>query len=262
MPYVRAAGHGLEFERIAATRPGTVPVVLLHQGLGSVSMWRDFPRRIAQTTGHEVVVYSRYGYGRSEPLASPRDVRYMHAEALVALPEVLDALSIERPILLGHSDGASIAIIHAGAARRAVSGLVLLAPHVIVEDLAVASIAAARVAYETTDLRVRLARHHNDVDATFRGWNDIWLDPAFRTWNIEEFLPRIQAPLLVIQGLDDEYGTLDQVRRIEQAARDVQRLELTDCGHSPHRDQPARVLDAVREFVVRIDGTEAAALEV
>jgi len=253
MPHVRAAGHRLDCERIAADRPGTRPIVLLHEGLGSISMWRDFPQQVAGTTGHEVLVYSRYGYGHSDRLAAPRNVRYMHDEALIALPELLDALGIERPILLGHSDGASIAIIHAGAADRSVAGLVLMAPHVIVEDLSVESIAAARTAYETSDLGARLARHHDDVEGVFRGWNDIWLDPAFRAWNIEEYLPRITSPILVIQGLDDEYGTLDQVDRIERTARDVQRLELADCGHSPHRDQPEKVLDAITTFIARID---------
>jgi pimeloyl-ACP methyl ester carboxylesterase len=253
MACIRAAGHRLEYARIPARDPGGPAIVLLHEGLGSISMWRDFPQRVADATGHEVVVYSRYGYGCSDRLTGGRDVRYMHDEALIALPEVLDALSINRPILLGHSDGASIAIIHAGGPCRAVAGLVLMAPHVVVEDISVDSIAAARVAYETSDLRARLARHHDDVDATFRGWNDIWLDPAFRNWSIEEFLPQIDAPVLVIQGLDDEYGTLDQVERIERAAREVQRLELANCGHSPHRDQPEKVLDAITMFIARVD---------
>ena len=177
-----AAGVRIEYVRLPGVAPGP-PIVMLHEGLGSVSMWRDFPQQVAQATGHEVVVYSRQGYGRSAPLTGPRPVRFMHDEALVVLPEILDALDIRRPILLGHSDGGSIAIIHAGGSGREVAGLVLLAPHVMVEDISVASIAKARAAYAQGALRARLGRHHDDVDGAFRGWNDVWLRPEFRSWN-------------------------------------------------------------------------------
>jgi pimeloyl-ACP methyl ester carboxylesterase len=252
LPFVTVASHRIEYERIAI---GTTPrstLVLLHEGLGSVSMWRDFPERLARATGCDAIVASRYGYGRSDPLSAPRTVRYMHDEALVALPELLDALAIERPILVGHSDGGSIALILAGAGLRPLEGVVTLAAHVMVEDLTVASIAAAKVVYETTDLRAKLARHHADVDSAFLGWNRIWLDPAFRAWNIEEYLPRIACPVLAIQGEDDEYGTMDQMRRIGAAVADVLLVRIPDCRHSPHRDQPDAVIAAIGRFVGRI----------
>ena len=252
MAFTEAAGHRLEFERIDVGQTDRPTLVLLHEGLGSVAMWREFPGRLAHATGCNAVVYSRYGYGQSDPLRGDRDVRYMHDEALVALPQILDALSIERPILVGHSDGGSIALIHAGAGRRALTGVVTLAAHVLVEDISVASIAAAKTAYETTDLRAKLARYHGDVDSAFWGWNRIWLDPDFRAWNIEEFLPRITCPVLAIQGEDDEYGTMEQMRRIGARVPDAELLELEDCRHSPHRDQPDAVLEAITRFVDRI----------
>lgn len=244
-----STGARLEYVRI----PGAAPtIVMLHEGLGSVSMWRDFPRRVADTTGRSVVAYSRQGYGRSSPLRDPRPVRFMHDEALVVLPEVLDALFIRRPILLGHSDGGSIALIHAGGSGREVAGLVVMAPHVMVEDVSIASIAQARIAYAQGDFRVRLGRHHDDVDGAFRGWNEVWLDPAFRDWSIEAYLPRITCPVLAIQGEDDEYGTMEQVDRIGRAVPHARVLKLARCGHSAHREQAAEVLEAIRGFVERV----------
>ncbi|HEY7760258.1 MAG TPA: alpha/beta hydrolase [Burkholderiales bacterium] len=256
MQWVEAAGQRLECVRLAAShaRPAAPSIVFLHEGLGSVSMWRDFPRRVAGATGCEAVVYSRQGYGRSDPATAPLPVRYMHDEALIVLPALLKRLRIERPILLGHSDGASIALIHAGSASPAPSGVIAMAPHVMVEDRSVASIAQARVAYETTDLRQRLSRHHADPDAAFWSWNRIWLDPAFREWNIESCLPRIPCPILAIQGENDEYGTMEQIERIARQARDVDVVKLADCGHSPHRDQPDAVLAAIEAFVRRVLG--------
>jgi pimeloyl-ACP methyl ester carboxylesterase len=257
MAFVHAAGRRLEVERIAAGVPGRPPLVFLHEGLGSVAMWRDFPARVAHACGCDAIVYSRHGYGRSEPLDAPRGVRYMHDEALAALPEVLSATGAARPVLVGHSDGGSIALIHAGAGHP-VAGLVLMAPHVFVEDVSIASIAAAGRAYESTGLRARLARYHDDVDSAFRGWNDIWLHPDFRAWNIEDALPGIRCPVLVIQGADDEYGTMEQVRRIAAAVPDADVLELADCRHSPHRDQPDAVVEAIVRFVDRVVGCGAA----
>jgi pimeloyl-ACP methyl ester carboxylesterase len=251
MALTTVAGGRIEYERIAGRTPGAT-IVLLHEGLGSISMWRDFPRRVAEVTGHDVLVYSRHGYGRSAPLTAPRPVRFMHDEALVVLPALLDALEIRRPILLGHSDGASIAIIHAGGSGRDVAGLVLLAPHVMVEEISVASIAAARTAYAQGELRARLGRHHDDVDGAFRGWNEVWLSPEFRDWTIEEYLPRITCPVLAIQGEDDEYGTMAQLERIGGAIPDAQILKLSRCGHSPHRDRAEDVLEAIRGFVERV----------
>jgi pimeloyl-ACP methyl ester carboxylesterase len=196
-----------------------------------------------------VMVYSRHGYGQSAPLTAPRAVSYMHDEALIVLPELLEELGIERPILFGHSDGGSIALIHAGS--HPVQGVIALAPHVFVEDLSVKSIAAAKVAFETTNLRARLARYHADVDGAFRGWNDIWLNPQFRAWNIEDRLPGITCPVLVIQGEDDEYGTVEQMQRIAMHAPDVELNHLAHCGHSPHRDQPERVMQSVLSWTHR-----------
>jgi len=246
MPFITIGTGRIEYERIGGGAP---TFVMLHEGLGSVAMWRDFPTRLASATRSNVIVYSRHGYGRSAPLREPRVVSYMHDEALVALPQFLDALEVENPILLGHSDGGSIALIHAGGSGRRVGGIVVLAPHVFVEDLCVSSIAAAKVAYQTTRLRERLARYHDDVDGVFRGWNDMWLHPEFRSWNIEEYLPRITCPVLAMQGDDDEYGSIEQLHRIARAARDVEWLSLANCRHSPHRDQPEQVLETLKRWM-------------
>lgn len=227
-------------------------MVFLHEGLGSVAMWKDFPRRCAQAAGCDALVYSRYGYGCSDPIDARRRVDFMHDEALKTLPELLDHLKVERPILFGHSDGASIALIHAGGAQRDVRGVIALAPHVMVEDVGIASIEIAKRNYETTNLREKLARYHADPDSAFWGWNDIWLDPEFRAWNIEEYLPRITCPVLAIQGVEDEYGTLEQIERIAKAVPQTQVLALQQCRHSPHRDQTEAVIEAVSGFVAAI----------
>lgn len=252
MPLVAVGPHRLEYQRIQAGDRGRPTLVFLHEGLGSLAMWRDFPERAAGRAGCDAVVYSRLGYGRSDPLPGPRQVDFMHREALESLPRLLDALGIERPVLVGHSDGGSIALICAGAGVRPLSGLVLMAAHVMVEDVTVESIAAARRAFETGDLRARLSRYHADVDATFQGWARIWLHPDFRRWSIEEVLPRVTCPVLAIQGEDDEYGTRAQLDRIAGAVPDAEILELKDCRHSPHRDQPEAVLAALEAFVDRI----------
>ncbi len=250
--FVHAGGHRLEVATIAgdAQRP---TLVFLHEGLGSVSMWRDFPARVAEATACRTIVYSRYGYGQSDPLDAPFAADYMHREA-DTLAELLAALAIREPVLVGHSDGASIALIHAGA-HGGVRGLVVMAPHVLVEDMNLASIAQAKRTFETTDLERRLARHHADARRTFYGWNDIWLDADFRGWNIERFLPRIRCPVLAIQGRDDEYGTMAQIDAIErQVAGPCETLRLASCGHSPQRDQPDAVLAAIARFVRTLPG--------
>ena len=254
MKQVQVGDTRLEYVRLPSAHPreGAPAIVFLHEGLGSVAMWRDFPQKVADATGCEAVVYSRAGYGRSDPARLPRDTRYMHDEGLHVLPALLAALGLERPILFGHSDGASIALICAGGTATPLTAVIVMAPHVIVEDISVSSIAQAKVAWHTTDLRTRLGKHHADVEAAFWGWNDIWLHPDFRAWNIEEYIPRILCPVLAIQGEDDEYGTMAQIERIAAQAPDVELVKLADCRHSPHKDQPAAVIDAVGEFVSRI----------
>jgi pimeloyl-ACP methyl ester carboxylesterase len=252
MPFLTAGGHRLEYERIGGA-PDRATLILLHEGLGSIALWRDFPAKLAQATGCPAVVYSRCGYGGSDALAHARGVDYMHREALDTLPELRARLGLDDAILVGHSDGASIALIHAGSGRWPVRAVVLEAPHVFVEDVSIASITAARIAYETTDLRQRLARYHADVDSAFRGWNDIWLDPNFRTWTIEDALPGVRCPVLAIQGADDEYGTLAQLDAIERGiAGPFERLVLPQCKHSPHRDQEDAVLAAMAAFVAQV----------
>jgi pimeloyl-ACP methyl ester carboxylesterase len=240
---LEAAAHG--------PRPEKAPtIVMLHEGLGCVALWRDFPARLAAATGWGAFAYSRAGYGRSEPVALPRPLDYMTREARFSLPAVIEAIRMKRGILLGHSDGASIAAIYAGepfAAR--LDGLVLIAPHVFTEEPGLASIAQARRAYETGDLKRRLAKHHADVDVAFRGWNDAWLDPAFKAWNIEDAVQRWRVPALLIQGADDPYGTLAQIRAIEaRSPTPVKSLILESCGHSPQTEQPQATLDAIVRF--------------
>jgi pimeloyl-ACP methyl ester carboxylesterase len=232
-----------------ASRP---PIVMLHEGLGSISTWRDFPQRVSARTGCSVVAYSRYGYGASDPLAAPREPDFMHSEAQDVLPELLAALQLERPVLFGHSDGASIALIYAGTHPHGARGLVLEAPHVFVEELTLSGITAAKAAWTATELRARLARHHADVDGAFAGWNDVWLDPRFRDWNIEAYADVIRIPVLVVQGDVDEYGTLAQVESIAARIPGTEMLIVPRAGHSPHRDVPDAVLDSVASFVARL----------
>ena len=327
--FVTVQGRKLEVRRIAGANRDAPVLVFLHEGLGSVSMWRDFPEKVAHATGCSALVYSRYGYGESDVLGEPRGVDYMHVEALEALPALLEELSIRDPVLVGHSDGGSIALIYAGARGRA-KGLVVLAPHVFVEDISVKSIAEAKTAFETTDLPQKLGRYHADAAKTFWGWNHIWLHPDFRGWNIEEFLPRVHCPVhagiqgflgstllfepldesrhrfehhaglvavrrvpaigeaqqldraaglprdrvqlrhgpvFVVEALDrehgaiharqdfdDEYGTMAQLEAIaRQTGGPIELLRLTDCRHSPHRDQPGAVIEAMSRFIERLE---------
>ncbi|MCB1888805.1 MAG: alpha/beta hydrolase [Rhodocyclaceae bacterium] len=264
MTWVDIDGCKLEVVRLASAHPreGARPLVFLHEGLGSVRMWRDFPQRVADATGCEAVVYSRAGYGQSDPAELPRRTDYMHREGLEVLPALIDALGLDRPFLIGHSDGGSISLICAGGTPTPLSGVIVMAPHVLVENISVSSIEQAEVAWQTTDLRQRLGRYHRDVEAVFRGWNDIWLHPDFRAWNIEDVLPTITCPVLAMQGEDDEYGTMDQIDRIAARAPDVELVKLADCRHSPHKDQPEAVTDAIRNFVEHIlDGVPSLHME-
>ena len=235
--------------------PDAAPsLVLLHEGLGCLEMWRDFPARLAQRTGYGVLAYSRPGYGKSDPVPLPRPVRYMHDEALNVLPEVLDQARIRKTVLVGHSDGASIATIYAGSGQDfRVRGLALLAPHFFVEEVSIRSIAAAKAAYETGDLRARLARYHAHVDVAFKGWNGAWLTPEFREWRLDDELAHVRVPMLIVQGEDDEYGTAAQLELAREATYcPVESLLLADCRHSPQFDQPETTLEAIAEFTHRI----------
>jgi len=243
MPFLQAAGRHIEYQRLPG--PADRPVmVFLHEGLGSSAMWRDFPARCVAEAGCAGLVYSRYGYGKSEELHEPRKPDYMHVEALEALPEILDQLGIEKPVLFGHSDGASIALTHAGGSGRAVAGVIALAPHVFVEPEAIRGIAATMEAWRTTPMREKLARFHDHVDSVFAGWHDIWTAPEFGDWNIEQYLPSIRCPVLAVQGEQDEYGTMAQLDRMAAGIPQLQQLRLEQCGHSPHRDQPEQVIRA------------------
>lgn len=240
----------LETRRVGPAPDEAATIVLLHEGLGAAAMWRDFPERLAAATGCGVLAYSRVGYGRSSPAALPRAVGYMHDEALEVLPAVLKAIGFRRGMLLGHSDGASIATIYLGSVQdHRVRGLSLIAPHFIVEDVTLRSIAAARDAFAATDLKQRLARWHADPEATFRGWNDIWLDPAFAAWDISEALEYIRVPVQIVQGTGDEYGTARQIEIAEERCYCPLEVEWIDgAGHAPQRDRPEETLARIARF--------------
>jgi len=248
----------IEYQWIAPERRTAPLIVFLHEGLGSVAMWRDFPERLCRAAGAQGLVYSRPGYGRSTPREAGERWApdFMHRQALEVLPALLAAvrdagrLRPAQPLwLFGHSDGGSIALLYAAEFTDRLAGAVVVAPHILVEDLSVSSIAKAREAYLETDLRERLARHHQDPDSAFWGWNDIWLHPPFKQWSIEREIASIRCPLLAVQGLDDEYGTLEQIRGIARRLPQTRLLEMPECGHSVHRDQPDRLIGAVSAFI-------------
>ena len=244
----------IEHAWIDAGRSDAPLMVFLHEGLGSLAMWKDFPMRLCQALGWRGLVYSRPGYGRSTP--RPPDERwapdFMHRQAFEVLPALMAALDVQGPLwLFGHSDGGSIALLH--AARFPLAGCMVMAPHTMVEEVSIVSIDRARVAYETGSLRDGLAKYHDDPDSAFWGWNRVWLDPAFRSWSIENEIGAITCPLLAMQGLDDEYGTLEQIRSIARRVPQTRLLEIAECGHSPHRDQPGLVVEAVKGFVAQGD---------
>jgi pimeloyl-ACP methyl ester carboxylesterase len=242
-------GRRLEAVRIEGRDPNLPIIVMLHEGLGSIAHWKNFPSLVAEETGAGIFVYSRYGHGGSDALTGPRAVSYMHHEAQIVLPEILRQARIERPVLLGHSDGASIAILNAGMFPDSPAGLILEAPHVFVEDISVSSIAQVRKRYDETDMPQRLKRYHANADSLFRGWNDIWLDPGFRVWNIESSLDLIRCPVLVLQGAQDEYGTTRQIDAIQRRIPSAYAVVFEDCKHAPHRDRCEATLSAISQFL-------------
>ena len=244
----------IEHAWIAPERCDAPLMVFLHEGLGSLAMWKDFPKQLCAALPCRGLVYSRPGYGRSTPRAPEEawDLDFMHRQAHEVLPAFLHALEIDtardKPWLFGHSDGASIALLYAARFAQRIGGAIVLAPHIVVEDLSVTSIEGARLAYLNSDLRERLGRYHDDPDSAFWGWNRIWLHPPFKQWTIEQEIAAIACPVLAVQGVDDEYGTLEQIRGIARRVAQTQLLELPDCGHSPHRDQPDALIHAVAAF--------------
>ena len=243
------ASH-LEYRMIGPSPENAPVIVMLHEGLGSAGLWGDFPEKLQAATGVGVFAYSRAGYGNSTPVKLPRPLDYMHVEALDVLPKLLAKIGFRRGLLLGHSDGASIASIYAGSRQdHRVQGVVLIAPHFIVENISVASIVQIRNAYATTDLKEKLARWHKDVDNAFYGWNDAWLDPDFRKWDISEYLAYIRVPVALLQGVDDRYGTMRQVEIAqEECYCPVDVTVIPEAGHQPHREAPGLTLDAISEF--------------
>jgi pimeloyl-ACP methyl ester carboxylesterase len=256
METVLVDGVGLEIQRIAAP-PGrpAAPIVFLHEGLGSVAMWRDWPARVCAATGRAGVVYSRRGYGASDSIADVRGQGrlrpdYMHREAFDVLPALLRALALDAPVLLGHSDGGSIALLH--ASRYPLAACLVMAPHVVVEDVSVRSIEQARDAYVGGGLRDRLARYHVDVDVAFWQWNDVWLSAGFRSFDIRPECRQIRSPVLALQGVDDPYGTMRQVEDIAPTAGRFELEAVPACGHSPHRDQPGQVTARIVDFLATV----------
>jgi len=258
MRFLEIRGLKIEWQEWPGASDELPPIVLLHEGLGCVALWGQFPEKLALTTGCRVIAYSRPGYGRSDPYPNPRTVRYLHNEAEVILPEVLAKLGIHRPLLVGHSDGGSIALIFASLFPHIPSGLVVMAPHEFVEEVTLEGLRKARQAWQHTAWRERLGRYHTDPERVFREWNDTWLDPNFREWNIEDRLSAIRCPVLAIQGVDDPYATLRQIEVIAERVSDTKLLELQHCGHSPHRDQEATVLAAIAMFAQRVAGVSDA----
>jgi pimeloyl-ACP methyl ester carboxylesterase len=261
--FLTIGASDLEYRMIGPSPENAPTIVMLHEGLGSVGLWGDFPDRLQAATGAGVFVYSRAGYGNSTPAKLPRPLDYMHIEALDVLPKLLDAIGFRRGLLLGHSDGASIAAIYAGSHQdHRLKGVALIAPHFIVEDISVASIADIKKSYETTNLKEKLARWHKDADNAFYGWNDAWLDPKFRDWDISEYLAYIRVPVAIVQGAGDQYGTMRQVEIAqEECYCPVDVAVIADAGHSPHREAPDRTLAAIADFAaaaLRADGALAA----
>ncbi len=257
---LRAGEASLEYACFGPSPTETPTIVLLHEGLGCVALWRDFPTALAEATGFGVLAYSRAGYGASDPARLPRPLDYMTREATEVLPEVLAAVGFRRGILLGHSDGATIAALYAGGVSdHRVRGLILMAPHFFTEPMGLAEIARAKAAYDSGDLRSRLAKYHQNPNNAFRGWNDVWLDPDFRAWDVSDAIDHLRVPTLAIQGRDDPYGTLDQIDTLEaRSYAPVDRMILDGCGHAPFKEAPDAILAEIAAFSTRLERIEAA----
>ena len=234
-------------------------IILLHDALGCLSLWRDFPQKLSDATGFGVFAYSRQGYGQSQAITLPRPLDFMTHEALGPLAALLDLIGFQRGILMGHSDGATISAIYAGSvADHRIRGLILMAPHFFTEPMGLAQIAQARTEFETTDLKDRLAKHHNDPEGAFLGWNDVWLDPGFAAWNVGDVIDYFRIPTLAIQGRDDPYGTLAQIEEVEtRSYAPVDMVVIDDCKHAPHQEHPEVVLNAIADFTQRLERIEA-----
>lgn len=254
MKHIIVDGLRLEYRDFPARFDDLPTLLLLHEGLGCVAMWRDFPAKLAEQTGCRVIVWSRPGYGASQPYAAPRNTRYMHHEAEQSLPALLAALAVERPVLIGHSDGGSIALLFAGTFPDEPLAIAVMAPHEFVEEVTLAGIRNARLAWLNTDWPKKLGRYHADAARVFSDWSDTWLAPQFRDWNIEACLAKISCPVLAIQGEDDEYATMRQIDVIGEQVAGAELLKLPNCGHTPQRDQEAAVLEALAGFVRRVGG--------
>jgi pimeloyl-ACP methyl ester carboxylesterase len=248
----------IEYQWVGSADTTRPLIIFLHEGLGSVAMWKDFPQRLCEAANCRGLVYSRPGYGKSSPRAADDAWQpdFMHRQAFEVLPALFKALKInaevEKPWLFGHSDGGSIALLFAAKYPINTAGTIVLAPHILVEEISISSIEKAKLAYQTTDLHSKLARFHNDVDSAFWGWNDIWLSPEFRHWNLTKAIKTINCPLLAVQGLDDEYGTMEQIHGIKRVLPHTQLLVLNNCGHSPHRDQPNVLIEACTAFILSV----------
>ncbi len=258
--HLSAGGKSLEYGCWGPAPSDAPTLMLLHEGLGCKDLWRDFPAKLAEATGFGVFAYSRAGYGHSDPADLPRPLDYMTQEAIDVLPQVLDAIGFKRGILVGHSDGATIAAIYAGSVSdMRIRGLAMMAPHFFTEEMGLAEIAAAKAAFADGDLRTRMARYHADPDNTFRGWNDSWLHPDFRVWNVSEVIDYIRVPVLAIQGAADQYGTLAQIEELENRCyAPVDRLVLQDCRHAPFLDQQETVVTEIADYCARLERIEAA----
>lgn len=246
LPTVAVPGGRVEYLDVPGD-PALAPLLFLHEGLGSVALWRGFPRRVAEATGRRAVVYSRLGHGFSDPPPAPRTAMFMHDEAATAVPALREALDVEEPVVVGHSDGASIGLLHAAGAQ--VSGLAVLAPHVFVEEFGLGGVRAARTAYDEGDLRTRMTRRHRDPDAAFRNWNDVWLSDEFRRWDLRPELPGVRCPVLAVQGTDDPYGTVAHVEAVRDSVTGPVELLILDCGHAPHLEAPDATTEALLTFL-------------